>query len=208
MLKDRINAARASYVSAYREWLGGEWLNAPDTRERFADVLAGREVAPGLLRPEMRFQVDGSDDRHPVFRQLCVDGAMAASDGDFAAFICEGEVVGDQPLTQSYRGMAVTAHRLRWDEIVMRIEQDPTDAPAFVDWATDWIDLKDRRQPGDDGLSGVVHHIAPARRVRFLRAAGADVRVDFGSAPTDALWDLLDRLVEVGAPRVTMSSPA
>jgi hypothetical protein len=208
LLKDRINAARASYVSAYREWLGGAWLNVPDTRERFADVLAGRDVTPGLLRPEVRFQMDDPGDRHPVFRQLCVDGAMSANDGDFAAFICEGEAVGERSVTQDYRGMAVTAHPLRWDEIVMRVEQDPTDAPAFVDWATDWMNLNDRRQPGDDGLSGVVHHIAPTRRPRFLRAAGTDVRVDFGSAPTDALWDLLDRLVEVGAPRVTMSSPA
>lgn len=208
MLKDRINAARASYVNAYREWLDGEWLNAPDTRARFAEVLAGRDVTPGLLRPEIRFQVDGSEDRHPVYRHLCVDGAMSASDGDVAAFICEGETVGERSLTQNYRGMAVTAHKLRWDEIVMRVEQDPTDAPAFVDWATDWMNLNDRRRPGEDGLSGVVHQITPTRRSRLLRTSGTDVCVDFGSAPTDALWDLLDRLVEVGAPRVTMSSPA
>ncbi len=209
MLKERITTARTSYLIAYREWLSGAWLHDPDVHERFADVIGVRPVEPGLLRPEMRFEVDDTPDRHPAFRHLCIDGAIAEDGGDVAGFVCEGERVGGTTaLTQSYRGLVVTANRIRWDEIVVRVPQDPTSEPAFVDWAADWVDLRERRQPGVDGLCGVVHCVVPPAPRRFVRGRSVDVSIDFGSAPVDALWDLLDRLVEIGTPRVMLGSPA
>lgn len=207
MLKERITSARAAYLQAYREWLTGAWLREPDVADRFSELLGGRDDHD-LLRPEIRFEMDEPDGRHAAYRQLCVDAIVPAPEGEFAAFICEGEPVGaEQPLTQDYRGVAVTTNQIRWDEVVVRVSQDPTQEPAFVDWVTDWIDLRDRRSPGADGLSGVIHSvIPPVAPRRFVRTRAVDITIDFGSAPADALWDLLDRFVELGEPRVQIGS--
>ena len=140
MLKERITTAQSRYVQTYREWLSGEWLSEPEVHGRFAELLNGRAPGPGLLQPEIRFEVGDSGEGRLPYRMLCVDGAMKDPDGEFAAFVCEGDQADtNETLTQSYRGMIVTAGRLRWDEIIVRVGQDPADDPAFLDWAQEWL---------------------------------------------------------------------
>ena len=69
-------------------------------------------------------------------------------------------------------------------------------------WLGRWMDVDDERKPGRDGLHRVVHFASdPAKRGK-----GVALAIDLGSAPPEALVDLLDALAAVGARRVRIAS--
>jgi hypothetical protein len=70
----------------------------------------------------------------------------------------------------------------------------------FENWYERWMDLPECRSEDDDGLSGVVHSVTSPG----ARAGGWGIEVDFGSAPVEAMLELvqLPAFANAGSTRV------
>ena len=71
---------------------------------------------------------------------------------------------------------------------------------AFKTWFFARFDADDEGVPAEDGLHGIVHYLSePA-----CTEQGCRVNADLGPAPEAAVEDLLFRLVDAGATRITV----
>lgn len=104
------------------------------------------------------------------------------------------------PWTQ---GASVTIEPFTWDCVGIATDLGKTAVAKTVSaWLGRWMDVEDERRPGRDGLHRVVHFASdPAKQGK-----GAALAIDLGSAPPEALVDLLDALAAVGARRVRIAS--
>jgi hypothetical protein len=86
-----------------------------------------------------------------------------------------------------------------WDyaEVSARFDSSP-DARELSPWFMAWFDPEDDRPAQENGLYGVVHFMSDPEvsdsTIRFT--------VDFGSAPVDAFFELMEKLVKIGALRI------
>jgi hypothetical protein len=90
-------------------------------------------------------------------------------------------------------------HRLCWDYVQFEVSPLPGES-HFEDlrrWFLKWFDADDSRPAREDGCYGVVHFISDP----VTEGSASKFFVDFGSASSDALADLLDELVRLGADR-------
>ncbi|WP_426343377.1 hypothetical protein ACN9MU_20505 [Pseudoduganella sp. R-32] len=84
-----------------------------------------------------------------------------------------------------------------WDDVALRIGGlVPQQVGAVLaPWFMDWFDAEDANRLNEEGLFGVVHFASDPRPDGAMVA----VELDLGSAPVQALEDLLARLAAAGA---------
>jgi hypothetical protein len=84
-----------------------------------------------------------------------------------------------------------------WDAVALRVGGlVPAQVGSVVaPWFMDWFDPEDANRENEEGLFGVVHFASDPRPEGALVA----VELDLGSAPVQALEDLLLRLAAAGA---------
>jgi len=84
-----------------------------------------------------------------------------------------------------------------WDAVTLRVGGlVPEQVGAVLaPWFMDWFDAEDDNRQNEEGLFGVVHFASDPRLDGSLVA----VELDLGSAPAQALEDLLSRLSAAGA---------
>ena len=84
-----------------------------------------------------------------------------------------------------------------WDDVSLQIggltEQEA--GAVLAPWFMDWFDAEDANSPNGEGLFGVVHYVSAPRAEAGMVGFG----LDLGSAPAQALEDLLSRLASAGA---------
>jgi hypothetical protein len=91
----------------------------------------------------------------------------------------------------------VSIESLRWDDV--QIHHDIVDLPSdnISEWFQMWFDIDEKRhQPGAQ-LSEIIHS---------LLVQPGMISVDFGTAPTDAFWDMLALLEGAGATDMRITS--
>ena len=100
-------------------------------------------------------------------------------------------------------GLEVTLTPFSWDYVQLDLDA-LVDHRELKTWFEQWCQLEDVREPGPDGLFGVVHFISDPKR------AGSSWRlfVDLGSAPVKAFEQLLDAVERSGARRVRVGREA
>ena len=111
----------------------------------------------------------------------------------------------DEPLLASWENrLTLEIHLLCWDFMSLEVEDLPT--PEFAglrDWFLRWFDREDVNEPAESGLYSVVHFLSDPvcedHLVRFI--------VDLGSAPMDAMADLFDTQVTMGAQKCYIGRP-
>lgn len=84
-----------------------------------------------------------------------------------------------------------------WDEVLLKaggIDSRQV-AEVLAPWFMDWFDPEDANRQNEEGLFGVVHSASDPREIDGMTA----VELDLGSAPVQALEDLLTRLAAAGA---------
>ena len=87
--------------------------------------------------------------------------------------------------------------RFSWNScrVQAKLEAGDEYAELLQDWITDWMDVDDVNDLDAQGLAGVIHS------VKDVTYAGGVLTciVDLGSAPDDAIHDLMMGLVSIGA---------
>ncbi len=98
----------------------------------------------------------------------------------------------------------ITIRQILWDYLEIHCSPWPVanDWAPLRAWFLQWFDSDDVKEPDAEGLSGVVHFISDPETLND----GFRLFVDLGSAPLDALGDLLNRLAELGVARCSFGS--
>lgn len=98
---------------------------------------------------------------------------------------------------------AMELHPFVWDWLSLEVQGLPHEqaAQALADWFMDWFDGDDANEPDEAGLQQVVHFMSDPQ----VLAEGVGATIDLGSAPVEALEDLLFALSDAGADRVRLA---
>jgi hypothetical protein len=99
-------------------------------------------------------------------------------------------------ISGSLGGANLRVEDLRWDDLVIHHDR-PKPLSGINAWFEQWFDPEDKRHDKDAEFSGVIHSLL----VRPDRLS-----IDLGSAPTTALWTLLDLLEQEGAKNIRVTS--
>lgn len=103
-------------------------------------------------------------------------------------------------------GLAVTFTPFVWDMLDVTLGGvviDDTDWTPLVDWFDRWFDEEEAHPVGPDGLSGVIHGLSePADEDDAVVFT-----VDLGSAPVEALEELIEALALLGAASCRFGTP-
>lgn len=102
-------------------------------------------------------------------------------------------------------GFQVGIGPFTWDEcrvIAVNVPED-ADLSPVVEWFQQWADVDDEQEADEEtGLRGVVHHVS-------LMARDGEVvgfEADLGTAPVEALEELIGTLKEMGATHVILGA--
>ena len=173
-------------------------------RQPYADLLAKAAAQPAVIAEPAYRRADGT---------LATEGPLAlpcradiiASEGESAgqpAMVDSATQLDFEPFAFDLDTAAVSIRPFVWDWAA--IEADGLDesaaADAFKAWFFAWFDADDENTPAEDGLHGIVHYLSEPVRAE----QGWRVHADLGSAPETAVEDLLFRLVDAGASRISV----
>ncbi len=100
-------------------------------------------------------------------------------------------------------GITVAVSPFVWSDVALRTNISLPAEPV-ENWALHWLDLEGQFPTDEHGLQGVIHAIT--------RDDGADagtlLTIDFGSAPVDALAELIELALASGASHLSVYSEA
>ncbi|WP_175806106.1 hypothetical protein [Burkholderia cenocepacia] len=173
-------------------------------RQPYADLLAKATTQPAVVVEPAYRQADGT---------LATEGPLAlpcradtiATEGEAAgqpAMVDSATQLDSEPFAFELETAAVSIQPFVWDWAA--VEADGLDESAandaFKTWFLAWFDADDENTPADDGLHGIVHYLSEPVRTE----QGWRIHADLGSAPETAVEDLLFRLVDAGATRISV----
>jgi hypothetical protein len=174
------------YLRQRREEYRERYLNAiRDLRERGHDCHT--EV---WLQPQRPVGDEG-------VAPLCVDILVSKSDGKRehwsvnAEEAPEGEVVGVWRVGQ----VDVKVFPLTWEALLVWVHHPEPDWCVLDSWRQRWMDPDQEREKDENGLDGVAHFLSEP----VAEGGGWLMEVDLGSAPVEALVELMEKLVAMGA---------
>jgi hypothetical protein len=96
----------------------------------------------------------------------------------------------------------VQLHSVVWNRVEVRSARAPATLLPLSAWVDKWMDFRDTKSAGPDGLAGVVHGttfpVKTATHWQFM--------VDFGSAPVEAFTELMTAVAQMGLRDVSVGS--
>ena len=180
-----LSEARADYLAAFRRTL-------QQRRAEDATVIPEVWVRPG---PQ-----PGADEPPPP--PMCVD-ILGGSEAEPTIIAVSNEQPPEGALVGTMRigGAQVRVYPVTWEVFLVWVRQRDPDWAVLDAWRAKWIDPEREADPADeDGLHGVVHFLGPP----VAEGGGYLLEVDFGSAPIEALTELLDALADGGATEIEL----
>jgi hypothetical protein len=91
-------------------------------------------------------------------------------------------------------GLRATLSTFVWNGIEFRSPHAPSAQHGLAPWVEKWFDVSESHSTDQDGLAGVIHSVTFPQ----LTGSGWTFSVDFGSAPVDAVRELIMVLRQAG----------
>ena len=171
--------------------------------------LRGRDVGSVLVEPFMNdetTEVPRTCSADPFQVPLRPDIVPMAGGKPEAYMVVRGPEPEFEQVALEYEdGFQVGIGPFTWDEcrVVAVNVPEYADLSPLVEWFQEWADTRDEREPDKKtGLRGVVHHIELTGREGEVIGFEADL----GTAPVDALEELLGTLKEMGATHILLGA--
>ena len=124
----------------------------------------------------------------------CVDYLENDKDGVIAIDMRADRVLAFEPTLLRHGDLSVRLSDLRWDDIIIHFDGA---APDLTAWFDCWFDPDEKNFDANAELTGRIHS---------LIAEDGHISVDFGSAPVDALFDLLQVMSSAGIKAITLET--
>jgi hypothetical protein len=107
-----------------------------------------------------------------------------------------------EPLHDRLGGkMDVAQDSFSWESLRLRFQSSRFDVALLGPWLHKWLDPGEDRSGDAEGLSGVVHGLSWDRK-----SSAWDLHIDLGSAPIEALEELMGVIADAGTVSVHVSS--
>ncbi len=180
-LLELLAHVREHYVDRLSAWLHEEQDAIGEAAVLSADGTVARE---GIL--ELGMRVDGV---------RLVDG-----EPDETVEVDTETYVTFETVTFEWDGMSVVLEPFKWNAMWLEFEGVPVSAPfdPIVEWFRKWMDEADTHRPDPETrLLGAVHYLSDPSPIKN----GWRFHFDLGSAPENAVSDLLDVIAALGAKR-------
>jgi hypothetical protein len=111
--------------------------------------------------------------------------------------------VAFETIRLAYNDCEVLIESFTWDWVIITVSglsgQDV--AAVTTKWFLRWFDPQDVNDANDEGLYGVVHFLSEPK----VLSEGIELTIDLGSAPPEALDELLDAISSYGASAVIVA---
>lgn len=98
-------------------------------------------------------------------------------------------------------GLHVDQTSFSWEALRLHFTGEEFRIEILETWFRNWLDPDENREPDSSGLAGVVHDLAWSE----LEPNTWQLDIDLGSAPLEALSELLGILHDIGVTRVAVS---
>jgi len=132
-----------------------------------------------------------------VFQRLyCVD-FIKNDGGSEVVELQPAHVLSFDPIEGSINAASLSIEHLRCDDVVIYHDLATVPSGDLADWFRRWFDPDDGRHDEHEPLSNVIHSLLVQPNV---------LSIDFGTAPPEAFWEILDLLAEAGAHAIRVSS--
>ncbi len=125
-------------------------------------------------------------------------------DGDGTSIMVNSRSsLGFEPFTVVYGECRLSVSPFVWDWTKVTVSglTEEESSKVLKAWFLRWFDPEDANQADAQGLFGVVHNLEEPK----ASDGGVEWTVDFGSAPVEAIQDMIDRLETHGAAEVRLS---
>jgi uncharacterized protein YtpQ (UPF0354 family) len=163
--------------------------------EHYRGVLRSKRAEGVSCSTEVWIQPNvppgGEKPPHPLCVDLLIQEGAKPSRAMVAGELKEG------PLIEAYRSHAATVrvYETTWENFpVWTVLADP-DWQQLQPWRDKWMDVHRQDVGDEDGLKGIVHHLGKP----IAEGGGFLYIIDFGSAPVEALLEILAVLEQMGA---------
>jgi hypothetical protein len=142
---------------------------------------------------EVKLQLNDGD----LFRRLyCAD--FIKNDGQSVIVELQpGSVLAFEPVSITFGAASLSIEHLRWDDVLLYHDAAELPPQDLANWFHRWFDPNDERLDRDAPLSNVIHSLLVKPGV---------LSIDFGSAATEALQDMLQLIEAAGATAISVSS--
>jgi hypothetical protein len=167
-------------------------IRAPYARQLSAAIAAvDAHVEPAFRNHDGALAVEG-----PLMLPCRADYIPRTGDGKPARVDATARL-DFEPISVAYADCTVLIHPFAWDWVRITIRGLPEQAVAALsrNWFFRWFDPDDANEADDQGLYGVVHFLDEPETV----TDGIELSIDLGSAPPEALDDLLRQVSAHGA---------
>jgi hypothetical protein len=142
---------------------------------------------------EIKLKING---RTSLYRDLvCIDLIRNASEPE--RFELEPDYLKFDPIAGTIGQMMFRMRGLRWDDANFTHDKPGFQPDCIAEWFETWFDPEDERADATGEFSGTIHSCMVSEQ---------SVSVDFGSAPVDAFWSLLEILEKAGARNVAIDT--
>ena len=101
------------------------------------------------------------------------------------------------PISGAFGECSLVIKSLRWDDVQVRHDLDHLTSDAIEGWFHKWFDPEDKRTDPSAELSGCIHALAIEPNC---------LSIDFGTAPPDAFWEILEILERTGATQIAVDA--
>lgn len=171
-----------TYLDRYRRVLHAKREEGLDCT---AEVWVDPKLPPGEPKPP-----------HP----LCVDILVQNSDGPAMAMVADQSGQGALIDTIQVGQVPAKIYSTRWEDMAVWFRCLEPDWTRLDTWQKRWMDVSRSHSEDDADFSQVVHYLGRS----VAEGGGHLFQIDFGSAPLEALTELLDCFVEMGATEIEL----
>jgi hypothetical protein len=159
---------------------------------QFSDFIDRVSKEHGDGSGEVKLKLSGDS---ALYRNYYCADYVRADDGGNVIELAPDEEVTFDPVDVVLGQMDMRVERLQWNDVTLKLE-GVLDSRDLDEWFETWFDPDDTTFDPDTRFSGNIHS---------LTVDDEGVHVDLGTAPTEALVDLLVTIEDLGYRKVTVN---
>ncbi len=174
-------------------------------QKRYVSFFAGAKTALQKENPKIQSEVliTLKNEEAPYPYRYMRPDAMSRNDEGKMAFSMLHQGADPDFETSRYDcgTFRLDIHPFAWSDVQLIFDKPLTDLRALEDWITRWLDVNDSGAHEHSGLSGAVHCFCPVEQQGPLWILMGDM----GTAPAEALIELLSLLGKQGTSHVVLA---
>jgi hypothetical protein len=165
---------------------------------QYREAIASYSARFATSAPEVKAKVGYAPEPYCFFVFDLASGSVEPPD---VSEVIVAPLHTDEVAAQVTPKLRVTLRPFAWNVVRLWSPMMPTKWPALESWTVKWLDPNDERTKVPD-LSGIIHHVEEPQPFK----GGFGTGIDFGSAPVEALKELLQLAESAGMRELTVDS--